>query len=352
MKKIMIISVMMLVLVGCGSQKLQSSISEDKFNITTEIPSFDVDVYINLITPILDDLNYIRLDSVFLDGAQTKVIITNAIVENIISIYNEYEENRSTFELINFLDLHIKKISKLDVDILLFKIISRIEADYELHNGIVSDEQFNYLMVDYISRITDTFIDNYDINEEVLVDYPDMASFLDALKKVVNGGYQIRRFEDEYYMFPDYASILVRYKDYYSDETKDAIDVLVRESRNIVLINGVIQMDNEAIAYKVDEIEAVMKKYPNSVYYPMLLETYLEYFTTIVNNPNNIEEVAVETFHYKEETIDDLHKIINRYSDSQMARLLTEFTKILEENEKVYDEVVIVDMINKINSSY
>lgn len=353
MKKAYLLLVIVLVLTGCSTRSIDTEIPDEKFDFETEIQPFDVQVYIDQINPVISSLDYIRLDSVFSDNdTQKRVVITNRVVENILQIFNTYSQTHDSYDLINFLDLHIKKIDPIDVDILVFKLISKVEKDYEKHKEIVEEEQFNYLIVDYISRITDTFIDSYDVNAEVLNDYPNMYRYLDRLSRIVNGGYQIRRYEDRYYLFPDYASFLLRYKEYYSEETMSAVEILVRESRNLVWIGDRIQVDNEAIAYKTNEIENFMKHYPNSVYYKMMRDYYVNYLETIVSNPSNIKEVASDTYHYTEETVEDFKIIIERYASSQMARLLETFVATVEEDEMVYDQEKIAELITEIRENY
>lgn len=352
MKKIFIV-VMLLSLVGCSSLELDTNITDDKFVVDSNVPIFDIEAYIETIDPVITDEGYIRLDSVFLDDTMTSgIILTDTVMENLLQIYQEYERNHDTYALINFLDLHIKKATPVDIDILMFKIITRIEEDYYDYSGIVREDQFNYLIVDYISRVTDSFIESYIINGQVLDDYPDMDDYLLDLKRIVNGGYQIRRYNDAYYMFTDYASILTRYKDYYSDETKAAVDILVRESRNIVSINGNLQVDNEAIAYKVSEIENFMKYYNESVYYDMMRTYFYYYMSDIVTNPSNLETNDDVNFTYNSEAIDELNLIIDRYSDTQMSRILEELLFAVENNQGIYIQETVDPILERIDLSY
>lgn len=351
MKKISLL-LMVILLTGCGANAINQSIPDEKYDFTETVEAFNIDVYINQIDPIISDMEYIRMDSVFSDGDnQNNVIITDRTIENILQIYLQYEMTHDTYDLINFFDLHVKKLSTVDVDIIIYKIIEKIEADYETHKEVVMEDQFNDMIVDYITRITDTFLESYDVTPEILNQYPDMYRYIDKLKRIVNGGYQIRRYEDVYYMFTDYASFLLRYKDYYSEETMDAIDILVRESRNLVWINDDLQVDNEGIAFRTDQIESFMKNNPNSKYYPMMRNYYVDYLTVIVSNPDNIQEEE-DGFVYSEDKIREFETIIERYSSSQMARVLSDLIEIIEANEMKYDEEKIAEIINKIGATY
>lgn len=340
-------------LMGCSKQTLTTIITSDKFDDKTDVKTFDQEAYIDLIHPIISDENYIRVDSVFLDeDNQEKVIITDQIIGNILNIYNTYEKGRSTYEAINFFDMHVKKLSSLDIDILIYKIIHKIESDYLLLKSVVTEPEFLYITQDYNNRLTTTFLDNYELTDEVLVLYPDIDVYIKRLKTIINGGYQIRKFGDAYYIFPDYASILVRYDDYYSEETDDLVYVLVNNSRNIVLAGDQILKDNEAIAYQINMIEDFLKKYGNSVYHDLLKDIYEMHFITLITNPSNVKAVTSRVTKYDFDVVEDFKDIVNRYSSTQMSRLLNQLIDHIEDNAYQYDQEMIDEIIEKIKASY
>ncbi|MBN2795050.1 MAG: hypothetical protein JXR88_06570 [Clostridia bacterium] len=352
MKKMFLI-LLCVSLTACSTDKINQSIPENKYDFSEQVEPYNIDVYIDQIDPVISNLDYIRMDSVFYDDEnQTKVIITDRTIENILQIYLEYEKNHDTYDLINFFDLHVKKLSSVDVDILIYKIINKIEDDFDGHQSVVLESEFNDMIVDYITRITDTFLNSFEVSADLLNEYPDMYQYIDKLKRIVNGGYQIRRYEDQYYMFTDYSSFLLRYKDYYSEETLAAVEILVRESRNLVWINDILQVDNEAMAYRTDQIESFMKNYPNSQYYQIMRNYYVDYLTAIVSNPNNISVNNLRESVYSNEKIDEFNKIIERYSGSQMARILSDLVETIESNTLKYDEEKIAEIINKIGVTY
>lgn len=352
MKKIILV-LMLFFLTACSTDRINQSIPENKYDFSEQVEPYNIDVYIDQIDPVISNLNYIRMDSVFNDDEnQMKVIITDRTIENILQIFLEYEKNHDTYDLINFFDLHVKKLSTVDVDIIIYKIINKIEVDFENRQAIILEPEFNDMIVDYITRITDTFLNSFEVSSDLLNEYPNIYQFIEKLKRTVNGGYQIRRYEDEYYMFIDYSSFLLRYKDYYSEETLAAVDILVRESRNLVWINNILQVDNEAMAYRTDQIESFMKNYPNSQYYQMMRNYYVDYLTAIVSNPSNISQNNVNELFYSTEKINEFNKIIERYSGSQMARILSDLIVTIESNELKYDEEKIAEIINKIGVTY
>lgn len=353
MKYKLIVLSFLILLTGCSSDTLATGINNENFQEEVPLSSFNEQTYIESIEPIITAIDYIRLDSIFLDETnQEPVIITDRVKENILNVFNLFEPNHDTYALINFLDLHIKKLSPLEIDIILFKIINRIESDYEQLIPLVEDEQFLYLTLDYTTRITNTFIDNFEVSEAALNTYPDMYEYLDKIYNIINGGYQIRKFNNDYYIFPDYASVLVRYDEYFSTETADAVDILVRESRNVVSAGGILQVDNDGIAYKIDQIESFLKKYPNSVYYTQLRSMYVNYFITLVTNPDNIEVLSSRVTRYKHEVLNDFNEILRRYENTQMSKIILTLVDAIQANNDIYDETIINETIEKINSSY
>jgi hypothetical protein len=338
---------------SCSQQTLTTEITSDKFDNQTEVVQFDSVEYIDIIDPIISSSDYIRLDSIFLDeDNQETVIITDQIIENILNVYNLYEVDHNTYEIINFFDLHIKKLSSLDIDILVNKIVSKIETDYNTLKNVVVEPEFLYITQDYNNRLTTTYLDNYQINEEAISLYPEIELYIKRLRTIVNGGYQIRKFGDKYYIFPDYASILVRYDDYYGEETNDLVSILVSNSRNIVKAGDTILMDNEGIAYQINQIEVFLKKYPNSVYHELLKGMYQEYFITLLTNPSNTEELTSRVIKYHYYVITDFKEIVDRYSGTQMSRLLNQLVEYTDENATQYDQEIIDEIIEKIKTSY
>lgn len=351
MKKTWII-ILALLLTSCSTEPMAVNIGQEKFSDQTELEMFDIASYIKKIDPIVNDLNYIRLDSIFLSDEQEPFIISNRVKENILNIFNSFEKDHDTYALINFLDLHLKSLSQLEIDIMVYKIVEHIEADYFDLKDIVNEAQFLHLTRDYQTRITDTFLDNYIANRNTLDLYPDMYHYMDNLKRLINGGYQIRKFNATYSIFPDYTSVLVRYDEYYSDETAHAVDILVRESRNVVKANDVILIDNEAIAYKIDLIEQFLKQYPSSVYYDLFKNMFQDYFITLISNPNNLEVLTDSLTRYKILVMKDLKDIISRYESTTMGKILEDFVENIENNGGIYNDVFIDETIERINSSY
>ncbi|MCH4890768.1 hypothetical protein EZV73_24530 [Acidaminobacter sp. JC074] len=351
MKKVFVL-LMCIVLAGCSSQSLSEVIPSEKFAEKTEINQFDTEKYIEKVHPIVSSDDYIRLDSIFLDeDNQETVVITDQVVENILNAFNEYGKDHNSYELINFFDLHIKHLSSLDIDIMIYKIVEKVESDYLLIRPIVDQPEFEYITRGYNNRLTTTYLDNIELTPELLALYPNVEDFISTLGDIVNGGYQIRKFEDHYYIFPDYASVLVRYDDYYSEETYEATNILVSNSRNIVQAGEIILIDNDGIAYQINQIEGFLKKYPNSVYYDMLRGIYQEYFITLINNPDNTE-VLSSRLRYNPNVIKDFKAIIDRYSNTQLSRLLNQLVEAIEGNGTYHDQVFVDEIIAKIMSSY
>lgn len=343
----------MLILPGCSLNSVADDITQDKFQNKTELNAFDIEAYVKIIEPIVTDKDYIRLDSIFLEEDSNEIVVmTDQTLNNILNIYQTFEEDRTTYDVINFLDLHIQKLSTLDIDILMHKIISKVEEDYLDLKNIVSEPEFLFITKDYTNRLTSTFLDNYVVTPDALEVYPNLKTYKAKLHLIISGGYQIRKFNDKYYIFPDYASILVRYDDYYSEPTKDIADILVSRSRNIVKTEDMILMDIEEIAYQINQIEVYLKKYPDSIYYDMLRETYRDYFITMVTNEDNVEVLTSRVTKFKYDTLLDFRKIKDRYSYTQMSRLLDQLVTAIDENAGQYDQAIIEEIIAKINTSY
>ena len=351
MKKVFVL-LMCIVLTGCSTQNLSEEIPSTKFSEKTVIDQFDTKEYIEKIDPIVSSDSYIRLDSIFLDeDNQVTVVVTDLVVENILNTFNEYAKEHTTYEVINFFDLHIKSLSTLDIDIMIHKIVDKIESDYALLLPIVDQPEFKHITKDYNNRLTTTYLNNIDLSPEVLAIYPEIEIFISELNEIINGGYQIRKFDDKYYIFPDYASVLVRYDDYYSEETYDVTSILVSNSRNIVKAGEQILMDNDGIAYQINQIEGFLKKYPSSVYYDMLRGIYQEYFVTLIKNPDNTEMLS-SRLRYNPNVINDFREIVDRYSNTQLSRLLNQLVEDIDANGTYYSDEFVDEVISKIMSSY
>lgn len=352
MKRISII-LLALLLAGCSNAPLTENITPDKFIEEEPLEKFDTAAYLATIDPVISSLDYIRLDSILYDEEeQERIIITDLVVENVLTLYNEYEEDHSTYDVINFFDLHVKHMSDMDIDIIIYKIVKKVEMDYEAYQSIVIEPEFIYLTRDYTNRITTTYLDNYLVTDEALLLYPHLEDYILELKEIVNGGYQIRKFGDFYYIFPDYASFLVRYDEYYTDATNDVVDVLVSNSRNIVSSENNIILDNDEIAYQIAQVEDYLRKYPDSLYHDMMRDTYQSYFITILNNQDNVEVLTYRGTKYKTEVVDDFRKIIDRYSNTQMSRILNLLVENIDANDAAYDQEFLDELIIKLKASY
>lgn len=346
MKKLLIL-LTCIIFTGC-STVMSNKITDDKFEEQLPNNEFDKYKYILSIEDELSEPEYIRIDSIFLEGKNTNEhLINEDVIESILSIYSSYCKNHSTYELVNFLDMHVKKLPQLDLDILLLKIVERIELDYSSYKNVIYDERFGYITQVYTNRITDTFLENYELTIEVKERFDDIEVFIDELRLVINGGYQIRKFNNSYQILPDYASILVRYEDYYSEEANLFVDILVRESRTIVEAGGILQVDNEEIAYKINQLETFMKSYPNSMYYNIVRDIYFDYFEKIVTNVDNTDFITSVNKKYKTSALLDFIEIINRYGNTEMARILNMFVNSIDSNNGFYN-AELVDEIKEI----
>lgn len=351
MKKVLLLLCVCL-LTGCSSVSLEDGIPKEKFSEQTEMKQFDTAAYIESIDHIISSVDYIRIDSVFQDeDSQETVVITDQVVENVLNIYNQYVENKTTYEAINFFDLHVKNLSVSDIDILIKKIIDKVEEDYDDLNSIMADPQFKYITKDQSGRITTISLDNYEITPEALALYPDLEVYIERLNKIIKGGYQIRKISDQFYIYPDYASFLVRYDDYYSNETYTMTEFLVNSSRTPTWAGDNILITNDDMAYLISEIESRLKEYPSSSYFDMLRSRYRDYFITMITNPNNIEPSS-RAYVYKTEVVRDFEDIIGRYSGTQMSRLLNQLLEAILEDSYAYNQEIIEELIMKIEASY
>lgn len=353
MKKYLLLLVMMVSLWGCRTSELPEDISDDHFDNKKIEAGFDADAYLDALEGILISSNYENRD---LEAQGHKIsqdpLMTTAVVENMISLYNTFEVDHDTYTILNFFDHHILFMGSLDREILLNKSIVAVEERIGDYQNLIEDVRFEVLGADYISRVTDVFLDNINVSNEILLEYPDMLIYIENLKKAIKGGYQIRRIDNEYYILTDYASAFVRYRDYVSEESVRVIDILASESRNPVFIEGYYQRENETAAYKANEIESFLKDYPDSMYYDMLRSYYIQYLRAIVSNPRNIETIGGNQEHYKDSVVSDFNKIIDRYSNSNLARILTELLVWLEDESFNYDPIVIETIYEMIETTY
>ena len=343
MKKIILLLILILQLTGCDTPMV-NRITDEKFDDKLNIEKFDVKKYILSIEDKLSSINYIRMDSIQSDSDNESIKVE--VSERILIIFDEYK-NHSTYELVNFLDMHIKKMIKLEIDILLQKIITRIENDLEKQQKLINNIKFDILTEDISNRITNLFLKNYEITDEIKNSYPEFEEYILDLKFIINGGYQIRKFNGKYEVYPDYSSILIRYDDYYSDEAMKCVDIFLRESRSIVKIGGVIQADNEAIAYKINLIEEFLDVYKNSMYHDLVKNLYIEHLSTIITNEKNIKNGR-----YTKSFKISLNKIINRYEKTEMARILSNFSDSFQKHNGIYNLEEVNNAIIDIKESY
>lgn len=352
MKKIILLCICFL-LIGCGTPSLSQEIPPNKFEGQKEVKAFDIDGYIESIDAMISDIDFIRIDSVFLDEEdRASIDMTPEVIENILNIYSVYEKDHASFEVINFYDLHIQKLESIDIDILTKKLIDKIEDDFYLYDDVVRQQIFYDITKDYNSRITQSFIKNYEVSDELRSKYPEMDDYLISLNKIVEGGYQIRKFKNEYFIFTDYASFLSRYDDYFSEETNAFVDILVSSSRNLLRAGNYILMDNEDIAYQVNKMEAFMKRYPSSLNYARVRDIYQRYMMTMVTNPGNVLINDNVQLKYKATVINDFEGIVDRYSNTQMSRILLLLVRNIEEEDGLYNQSIVDELIEIIVDSY
>ena len=353
MKKIICALIIMTFLYGCESSSLPQNIPESRFDDDYFVEDFDEGEYLKAVESILMDVDYQKKDFANINQEITQDPLMNRhVIESMISLFNTFQSQNDVFEVINFFDHHMFYMTSLDREVLLYKLISLIEEGAPDKQSLIDDERFKVLGADYLSRVTDVFLNNFEITDVMVDNYPDIYEYVDKLKKAVSGGYQIRRIDNAYYLLPDYASALTRYKDYLSDESSRIIDILGRESRNPVFIEGYYQRENETAAYKATEIELFLKAYPNSRYYKMMRAYYIQYLKAIVSNPRNIESTGSEQEYYKESVVSDFNRIIERYGNSHLARILTELLEWVELESYKYDPLIIEKIYEMIEQVY
>ncbi len=351
-KNCLLLMFILLTFTGC-KKSMETEITEDKFENNLEIFEFESKEYIMSIEGTLKSVDYIRIDSIFQSTNVAKHIITNKDMEHILSTFDTYKADKTTYELINFLDMHIKKMSLLEIDIILLQIIEQIEIDYDEKYQLLTEEaMFKHITQDGAKRLSTTLIENYVITEEELQLYPTIGDDLEDLYRILYGGYQLKLYSNKHVLYPDYASVLTRYDDYFSDETNMLVDILVRESRKIFVSYSNMKVDNKDVAYKINKIELFINKYPNSMYYDVVKELYIKYFVSIVQNENNYKEITERTTKYTRECLDDFEKIIEQYINTELTRLLKELYDTIDQNNGIYNEEVIDEIIKKIKLSY
>ncbi len=342
MKKIILI-LLCLFLVSCNVSNVKTDIPNTNFSSKKEMNEFS---NIEYLENILDSIESEKYQRTRFDEEDSKKTIDSYAIENIYNIFNLIDP-KDTYTQINFFDYHLNHLELLAIDIILFEIISNIENNYSELVDIVNRPEFLYITRNSSNRLTNSYLLNYTVTEEDILKFPNINEYLNDIYKIINGGYQIRMIEDKYYIFIDYASILVRYDKFYSKETKKATEALVSISRDIVKINNKIIMDNEGIAFYISKLENFLEIYPNSRYHGMFKKMYVEYFKEILTNPNNLEK---NKKYYKKSTVVAFDKLANRYSNTIFSSIINEFSENIKLNEYQYDQKIIDELLIEIEN--
>jgi len=332
---------------------MDKTITDSHFNQTPVQDTFDEHAYLESIQGRLTSIDYQKNDlTSIMKDENDQQMMPRSVSEHIITLYNDFNLNNDSYAVLNFFDYHFPYMDPLDREILLYKTVVTLGENLEDYQWIIEDEKFELLGVEYISRITNLFLDTYLVSEEMLKNHPDMPDYIEVLKKTINGGYQIRKVDNKYYVLTDYTAAFSEYKPYLSEESATLIDILIRESRNPLFVEGYYQRENETAAYKANEIEVFIDEYPKSVYKDMLEEYYKQYLRSIVSNPRNIERVGFDQDQYRENVIVDFNKIIDRYAGSRLENILSDFLGQIEAGSFEYNPEIIEKVFYEIEIIY
>jgi hypothetical protein len=268
-----------------------------------------------------------------LETVENEAIImsdTEKRLPNLLNACNQIVEEGTPVETKIFLDKHMPTASELDADIMLTMYVDQQRSFLEGYSELIYDWS-------YQSALLDAYDKSYNLDKLTRSYSNEIMEFLEGIKR---DGFLLNYHEGIVTLYPDY-NILKEYENYVSTCMAEYIELLSRESSEILSADGGLTITWEELSYRVLSAERYLVAYEDSIRYSEILELYKWYLNTLLTGLPDTPIYYRNSKLIRNDVLQSYNKIIIHNSDTTTASILKGYLDIIRtKNNKVDSEAL------------
>ncbi|WP_026896266.1 hypothetical protein [Clostridiisalibacter paucivorans] len=254
--------------------------------------------------------------------------------EDIDNIMSEYDSllsgNVTPADAVIFIDENIHKLPKEYADELIVKLESLQDS--------FTEKYMNELFTNNYQKELMSFSEE-EINSDDIIDKIPNEELKEKIIKMKKGHFKFFNLEGDYYPFINHSA-LKKYKEYLSEDINAYIDLMSKESNEIMTRDAALAISWEELADRTITTEKFLVKYPNAVRHEQIMDLYYSYITSYMYGLSNTPIFSWEDNKILDEVKDSYENIISEYPDSLTSEIIKKHLLKIENNNYIINDKI------------
>lgn len=251
---------------------------------------------------------------------------TDLGLPNLLNTFNRVVEEGTPNEAKLFLDEYMKTASVLDSDIMLTMYVEQQRNFLEGYSDLIFDWTYQKALLDAYDK-------SYNLDKLSNQYSEDVMVFLKGIKR---DGFLLNYHEGIVTLYPDY-NLLKNYNQFVSDSISDYIEILSRESSEILSADGGLTITWEELAFRVLNTERYLTKHSDSIRYNEIFEMYKWYLNTLLTGLPDTPIYYRNSNLIRNDVLQSYNKTVIHNTDTKTSSILKEYLDIIRSKDNKID---------------
>lgn len=249
---------------------------------------------------------------------------------NMLNVFNETIEKGTPSDAKIFLDQYMSTASQLDADIMLTMYVDHQREYLESYSELIFDWS-------YQTALLDAYDKSYNLDKLSSNYSKEVIAFLTDVKR---DGFLLNYHEGIVTLYPDY-NLLKNYEQYVSESIGDYIEILSRESSEILSADGGLTISWAELSFRALSAERYLVKHSDSIRYDEIFDLYKWYLNTLLTGLPDTPIYYRNSNLIRNDVLQNYNKTIIHNTDTMTSSILKEYLDIIRsKNNKVDGEAL------------
>lgn len=249
---------------------------------------------------------------------------------DLLNQFNKIAEEGNPSESKAFIEQYISTASELDADIMLTMYVDQQRSFLDGYSEIIYEWS-------YQNALLDAYDKSYNLDKLSGQYSKGVMTFLEDIKR---DGFLLNYHEGIVTLYPDY-NLLNNYQNYVSPSIQAYIEILSRESSEILSADGGLTITWDELAFRVLNAERYLVEYSDSIRYEEILSLYKWYLTTLLTGLPDTPIYYRNSSLIRNDVLQSYNKIIIHNTDTTTSEVLKGYLDIIRsKNNKVDGEAL------------
>ncbi|HHV26292.1 hypothetical protein FYJ27_03365 [Anaerosalibacter bizertensis] len=250
-------------------------------------------------------------------------------------------ENKEPYQVIEFIDENIEKVSKKES----VEMLEDFEKLQESYIDLYTDE----LSKENRQNILSQTYSNSEIDPNKIEEIKD-DELKELVSKIVKGRYKLVEKEGSYCPVINYVSFK-DYEKFLSDELKEYLNIKIIESEAPAILDGKIAITWDELGSRLIRIEKYLTKYEEGIKDEELTRLYSEYLLMYISGSKNTPIYNDENKKISKEILDAYKKMASNNKKTITGEIIREYSQLIEDNDYLVDDTVTSRLLEVYNEA-